>query len=357
MMNKSVSLLFTIILLVLLFIYFSFFVTINFIKLMNFFLKIDSILKESNFETKNEYRIKFDELDSNHAIELGYKNYLYEINGTEWGDGINILIIGSDRRFLSEKKARADVIIVIRINSKGEILSISIPRDTLITLTEENFRGYKDKIGHSYYWEGLDGIKKSVETLLNSSMNRIIIIDSFQIIEVLMHIIGEIDIKGFNSKNSLAWLRNRNFKEGDIERCKRQQIFLKKCIEKLWIITKNGNYIYISLLFNAIKKVIYTDITSDDLIKILIVLKSNKFDPQKNFYTAVLPGYFGKYNSALLLKNNLDCWFPDPIILNRIQFLFYSSNRISFLPENIKQYELLKNEMLQLFTYYNNSKN
>ena len=94
---------------------------------------------------------------------MGFKNNLYDLDGSEWGDGINILIVGSDRKNFSAEKGRADVIIVLRIIKTGKILSISIPRDTLIKINSGKWKDKPDKIGHSFYWGGLENLKKSVE--------------------------------------------------------------------------------------------------------------------------------------------------------------------------------------------------
>lgn len=349
MTSKDLRFTVLVVLIILLTLIITFFLTVNLLRVITFIVKIDSALKSTENATIKDYSIKYNDLDPYDSEKLGYKNYLYEINGTEWGDGINIMLIGSDKRSYHDKKARADVIIVLRINSLGKILSISIPRDTLVELNDGIYKGEKDKIGHSYYWEGLDGLKKSIETILNSPIYKTIIIDNFRTLEVFLEIVGDININHFNSQKGIVWLRNRNFKEGDIERCKRQQLFLKKAVEKLWSMTFNGNYLYSSFLFDAIKKTIYTDITVDDLYKIIYLLKENNFNPNTDFFISILPGYFGKYDSKLLLRKNLDCWIADEVVLKRIQFLFYSTENINFLPEKIDKSELIKSELSYYF--------
>ena len=158
------------------------------------------------------------------GLEFRFINSIYNINSSEWCDGINILLIGSDKKNFNHEKARSDVIILLRIINNGKILSISIPRDTLIKITDGKWAGYDDKIGHSLYWGGIDNLKKNVEKLIGSPIYRIAIVDNFKNFEAFLAVMGGIKIdKKLIGKIGIRWIRNRNFKDGDIERCKRQQ--------------------------------------------------------------------------------------------------------------------------------------
>ncbi|MBN2546018.1 MAG: LCP family protein [Spirochaetes bacterium] len=323
---------------------------------MNFIIRLDNVIKKSNSQNNKSYVIKPEKFDHKTAEELGYKNYLYEINGTEWGEGINILLVGSDKKFFIDSKARSDVIIILRINNKGKIISISIPRDTLITIKGGKWSGYKDKIGHSMYWEGLERLKKNVEDIINSPIYKVAVIDNFYNFELFLDIIGKVDINDFKKDTSISWIRNRNFKDGDIERCKRQQVFLKKSCIRLWEITKKGNYFYSNLIYDVLNKIIMTDLTKDEFKKILRHLKNNRFDPETDFYTGVMPGKFSKYDSKILKRNNLDCWVLDENVLNKIQFLFYSENTSLSFAKKPGYFNFIEADLKYCFeNFYKNS--
>ncbi|HOV15526.1 MAG TPA: hypothetical protein PK771_14660, partial [Spirochaetota bacterium] len=131
------------------------------------------------------------------------------------------------------------------------------------------------------------------------------------------------------------WIRNRHFKLGDIERCKRQQLFLEKAIGKLWNITRGGNYYYSLILYEALRRIIQTDIDKKDFLNILYTLKSNNFEPKIDFYNSVLPGDFSSYESKLMFGKNLTCWLANDKAIEKFQFLFYGEERESIL-ENQK---------------------
>jgi anionic cell wall polymer biosynthesis LytR-Cps2A-Psr (LCP) family protein len=317
-----------------------FIAAINILKISVYIFKINKVIKECQSNSNDISLInssynnvqlktnkKYDLTRSYTADELGFENALYTINGSEWGDGINILIIGSDKNQYSDSKSRADIIIVLRIIKSGKILSISIPRDSLIKIQDEKWFGAKDKINHSYYWGGLENLKKDIEFLTGSPINKVIVIDNFKDYEGFLSIIGGLKIdKNLYGNLVIQWIRNRNFKDGDIERCKRQQVFLRQALIKTWKITRNGNFILADLLYENLTRIIETDISREEFSNILQILKANNFNPEKDFLTSILPGSFGKYNSVLLNRNNLDCWMLDEKIIEKIKFLFYSKN-------------------------------
>ena len=199
-------------------------------------IKVKNVLRilnnnEKEFNIAGE-KIPYDEINYFEADEaftaskLGFINYIYHINGSEWGDGINILLIGSDKKNFTNEKARSDVIILLRIINSGKILSLSIPRDTLIKISDGEWAGYDDKIGHSLYWGGIENLKKNVEDLIESPVYRIAIVDNFKNFEAFLAVMGGIKIdKKLIGDTGIRWIRNRNFRDGDIERCKRQQVF------------------------------------------------------------------------------------------------------------------------------------
>ena len=301
----------------------------------------------------NDYKEDTSNYDFNVAHSANQLNYVDafkngDLKNSDWDDGINILLTGSDKYNSHESRSRSDVIIIIRINRHGQLLSFSIPRDTLIEITDSRGRKYQDKIGHSMYWSGLDGLKESVEKLIGSPIYRVVIIDNFRSFEAFLAILGGVDIdKHLEGKLGIQWIRNRTFRFGDIERCRRQQVFMKKAFTKLWKITKGGNYFISSVLFYNMRKVVQTDLTKDDFKKIWYLLKTTNFTPETEVFTAVLPGHFGTYNSKLLRKNNLSCWIPEEGFSEKLYLLFYTANRKeNFLKEvKVEKRKILKMDL------------
>ncbi len=317
-----------------------FIVAINIIKFVDYFSQVKNVITsaEKNGEIKtvnsdmnniniDHNRLKYDPSRSYLAEELGYKNDLFDLDGSEWGEGINIMLVGSDKNSFSFGKARSDVIIVFRITSSGRILSISIPRDSLIVIKGGKWSGSYDKIGHCLYWGGMDNLKKSVEDILGSPIYKVAIIDNFINFEAFLAIVGGMKIdKELEGRLGIQWIRNREFRDGDIGRCKRQQVFLKRAVIKLWKMSKNGSYLYSGFFYDMFRSIIYTDLTRDEFLKIIYILKKNRFNPADDFLTGVLPGSFGRYDSKLLNHKNVVCWNLDEKFLENLRFLLYSNS-------------------------------
>lgn len=312
-----------------------FLIFVNTYKIIDFIVKIDTVINDvvkndeievidNKFISVDDKALELSQDKAYTAKSLGFVDKLQYVNGSEWGEGYNILIVGSDKRNFLESRSRADVIILLRIIKSGKILSMSIPRDSLIKIKDGDYSGEYDKIGHSLYWGGLNDLKKNVEELVASPISKVIIIDNFKSFEAFLSIIGGLNIdKNLNGKLGIQWIRNRHFKFGDIERCKRQQLFLEKAIVKIWKITRGGNYFYSILLYEALTRIVQTDIDKEDFLSILYTLKINDFDPKRDFYNSVLPGKFSVYDSKLMARKNLACWLPDDNAIEKFQFLFY----------------------------------
>ena len=341
----------------------SFIIGINIYKFINFAIKIDNVINKLNnneeMETIEDPFVKYDEYDNliydkmvaHKAYEMGYVDKIDTVSGDDWQRGIDILLIGSDKEDFHTKKSRADVIIFLRITESGKIMSISIPRDSLVMMEDYKGRESFDKIGHAMYWGGVSYLKACVEKLMSTKIDRLLIVDNFKSFEAFLSVIGGIYIdKNLEGKQGIQWIRNRNFRFGDIERCKRQQLFLEKSFIKLWNITKNGNVLYSSFMYDAFKNIVETDIDKKDFLKILYKLKANNFNPKKDFYTSILAGNFSTYQSKLVGKK-LTCWELDKDNLNKIGKLFYNEDYISecFLNENVRFLSFLEMDMKTLF--------
>ena len=341
----------------------TFIIAINIYKFINFAIKIDNVINKLNsgeeMETIDDSFVKYDEFDNSdydknvahRAYEMGYVDKIDIASINDWQRGIDILIVGSDKHDFNTKKSRADVIIFLRITESGKIMSISIPRDSLVLMEDNRGQESLDKIGHAMYWGGISYLKSCVEKLMHIKVDRVLMVDNFKSFEAFLSVIGGINIdKNLEGKLGIQWIRNRNFRFGDIERCKRQQLFLEKSFIKLWNITKNGNVVYSSFMYDAFKNIVETDIDKKDFLKILYKLKATHFDPKNDFYTSVLAGNFSTYQSKLMGKK-LTCWELDKGNLDKIGKLFYSENYISecFLNDDVKFLSFLEMDMKTLF--------
>jgi anionic cell wall polymer biosynthesis LytR-Cps2A-Psr (LCP) family protein len=355
---------------ILLILSFSLFIlSINVYKLVDFIVTIDDIIKnidkdkplvvaQNDFNSMEDDDIVYFNNDKAHtAKQLGYVDKLSLINGSEWGEGINLLLVGSDKKNFQVSKSRADIIVLLRITKTGKILTISIPRDTLVKIKDGKWAGKNDKIGHSLYWGGMNEMKRSVEDLVGSPIYKIITIDNFRSFEAFLSIIGGIHIdKDLEGKLGVQWIRNRQFKFGDIERCKRQELFFSKAIKKIWKITKGGNYYYSIFIYDALKRIVQTDLTKDEFLNILYCLKINNFNPENDYYTSVLDGNFGKYDSELMNKKNLTCWTANIETIQKIQFVFYNNDtNENFIKDNkVVLWNFMKIDLKMFFTDFNN---
>ena len=314
-----------------------FIIGINLLKLADFIYNIDNVVKTAMHDETTEIKTvdsifnfdeerqtpDFDQDTAHRAAEMGWSDDLPSLDLTHWADCYNILLIGSDKHGYGDDKCRADVIVLIRINKDGQILSVSIPRDTLITISGGKYKGYSDKIGHSMYWGGVDELCQNVERLLSVHIDNKIVMDNFRSFEAFMAIIGGVSTdKILEGKLGVQWIRNRSFRFGDIERCRRQQFFLKKSIAKLWRLSKQGHYIYSMIAFDSFLKIVDTDVSKKQFLNLLYLLRKTEFDPDNDFFTSVLPGTFGTYNSVIMKHDNLACWQPDDWMLERFSLTF-----------------------------------
>ncbi|HNZ26441.1 MAG TPA: LCP family protein, partial [Spirochaetota bacterium] len=210
--------------------FFLFIVSINLLKFADFVVKIDNIIKTKDTDDaeipimnlsyivdESDNTANFNPDNSYSADKIGYQDDISKLYKYDWSSGYTFLLIGSDKANSNIKKARADVIILLRISSEGKIASISIPRDTLITISNGSYNGYFDKIGHSLYWDGLNQLTLNVERLVGAPIDYTIVIDNFRSFEAFLAMIGGVTLdKNLKGKLGIQWIRNRNFKYGDI---------------------------------------------------------------------------------------------------------------------------------------------
>ena len=264
---------------------------------------------------------------AHNADILGFVNKYEEIKKLAQLQGYNFLLLGCDeindhpekKHYMSMNKARhADSIILMKLTFDGKIISMSLPRDTLF----ESLYGI-DKLSHIYYKQGNGSIIRNIENLLKININGYVIINNFKAFKQLYNILGHLTIdKYLDADKALFWLRNRQFKFGDIERCKRQQVFMQKSIKQFWKLCRYGNPFFSNLIWQISCPFVQTNIKKEDYRLYMDILKKNKFQADKDYYSFILPGYFSEYKDKMLTKNLLSCWIIDQIELEYVKKIF-----------------------------------
>lgn len=226
---------------------------------------------------------------------------------------INILVLGMDIGDTDNQGnklgRRSDTIMVLNYNPNSKNVNlVSVPRDTLIEVD-----AYLDTGEYQRYWKmnaayvlgGEEEVTKQVEELLSIELNYIIEIDynAFRsIIDALggvemyieqdmfydddeqnLHIdfkAGEtVKLDGKKAEEFFRWRENNDgsgLANGDLDRIKNQQLFIKKVVEKA---LKPSIILKVPKILKAISENIETNIPAKELISLGIkIMKLNPSD-------------------------------------------------------------------------------
>lgn len=234
---------------------------------------------------------------------------------------INVLFLGIDRTDARDKTMgvyRPDTILLASINLKTKSVdAVCIPRDTLVYIPKID---KEDKINHSYVWSGMwkDGIKGTIETvekfLKHAKIDYYFALDMQPVPKIIDSIGGveidvEIDMKTYGAnvskgyqlldgKKAFDYIHWRYSANGDIDRIKRQQKFIKAILNKL----KNEQRVFEALdIVLKYNKYIQTDLTSTQMISLASLYKEI---PDENIKFHNIKGQ-GEY------INNISYWISD----------------------------------------------
>lgn len=180
---------------------------------------------------------------------------------------LNILVLGSDSRdgtapqsedassnTASVPGERADTIILAHIPaSQDRVYLISIPRDTYVFVpeSESGEGGYRAKINAAYAWGGIALTVQTVEGFTGVRVDHVVKVD-FNGFQAMTDALGGVDVTveetvtdprsnrtftaGVNSLDGAAaldYVRQRyGLRNGDFDRVRRQQIFLRALLQK-----------------------------------------------------------------------------------------------------------------------------
>ena len=232
-------------------------------------------------------------------------------------DKSTIMIMGVDER--EDDVGRSDTLMIATVDpKKDQAALLSIPRDTRVKI---NGHGW-DKINAAYAYGGEKLTQRTVEDFLGVNMDHYIIINTHAF-QKIIDAIGGIDIdvekrmyyedpwdddgglvidlkpgmQHMNGKTAVTYVRYRD-EEGDIGRIKRQQKFMKACMDKV------TSPAIIPKLPTVIKEVIgsvKTDLSFRQLLEFAGTLK----EAQKNgLKTEMVPG-------RPLYISGVSYWIPD----------------------------------------------
>lgn len=152
---------------------------------------------------------------------------------------MNILVIGSDQR--KNEPSRADTLMLVMADANAPHVGVlSIPRDTYL-----NVPGHGEtKVAHAHAYGGPDLAVQTVEAFLGVPVDHYLEIN-FEGFAAIVDTLGGIELdverrmyypeeginlkagrQRLNGKDALAFVRFRDYPEGDIERIRHQQRFL-----------------------------------------------------------------------------------------------------------------------------------
>lgn len=264
-------------------------------------------------------------------------------------DKATIMIMGVDER--DDDVGRSDTLMIASIDPKSNQASLlSVPRDTRVKIKGHGF----DKINAAYAYGHERLSQDTVERLLGLNIDHYIIINTKSFAKII-DALGGIDIdvpkrmyyedpwdddgglvidfkpgmQHMNGAKAITYVRYRD-EEGDLGRIRRQQDFVRACIDKLVspaVIPK------LPSIIREVMDSIKTDLSFRQLLEFAGTLKESKRNGLK---TDMVPG-------RPLYIDDISYWIPD---LNKLRTTVASTLGIvmdaktrSLLESDIREYE------------------
>jgi len=226
---------------------------------------------------------------------------------------LNVLVMGVDSNGKNTERftgTRSDSMILVSIDPKKQKVGvISIPRDSRVHIA--NGRGV-DKINSAH---ALGGARLSIETvshLLNSPIDRYIVVDTQGLKEILDSL-GSVDVlvekkmsyvdhtaklyvnlepglQKLDAKQAEQYVRFRHDARGDIGRIERQQWFARQLLSKL---AEPEMLVKLPSIIDTIRQSVMTDLNVDEMVRLFGF--ACHLNP-KQVETASLPGIPGSIN-------------------------------------------------------------
>ena len=243
-----------------------------------------------------------------HVDDLSIKEGLSE-------DWLNVLLLGTDERTLQES-ARTDAMMICSINTRtGQVKLTSIMRDLAVEFTDIGDYNGTYRINAANYFGGPSYAMKTINRLFDMNIQYYVMINFFgfgkiaqqlggvevDISEAEMNKINEDIVKQFkmaykagvtdfdpeqryleeygenihlNGNQTLAYARIRHLEGGDYMRTTRQQIVLKKLLEK----AKKMGIIDLTVLAGQMFEQVKTNMSLEDIFTVAAIVLNNGLD-------------------------------------------------------------------------------
>ncbi|MCR5833120.1 MAG: LCP family protein [Selenomonadaceae bacterium] len=246
-----------------------------------------------------------------------------------------IMLMGIDERIDAKGKVedvgRSDTLMVLNI-TKDKASLLTIPRDTMVYINHHGFT----KINAAYMFGGTKLARKTVEEFLGVDIDYYVTINKSRFAEVI-DAMGGIDIyverdmhyedpwdddgglvidldEGYqhlDGQTAIEYVRYRD-SEGDIGRVRRQQAFMKACVEKM---SSPSMVIKIPDMLSVAVDAVDTDLSSAEMMELAGSLKNA--EAKGNIKTGTVPGWLRYIDEVSYLiphaqrlgsvmRNNLD---------------------------------------------------
>ena len=248
----------------------------------------------------------------------GIKNSVISAKNNE---RVNIMLMGVDER--NKDVGRSDTLMVASLDSEQDTVSLlSIPRDTRVKIKRHGY----DKINAAYAYGGEELSQSTVESLLGIDINHYVIVNTHSFVD-LIDALGGIDIEvedrmqyedpwdddgglvidlkpgmqHMDGKTAVTYVRYRDA-EGDAGRVRRQQRFMRACLDKL---TDPSIVMKLPDVLNEARKVVKTDLSIGEMIEIAQTLKIAD-ESEDGLKTGIVPGRWLYINGVSYLVPNIE---------------------------------------------------
>lgn len=232
---------------------------------------------------------------------------------------ILFLMMGVDTHDVKKSKGtRTDTMMLMKVNFEtGKIDLLSLPRDTRVLV-----RGKEDKLNHAHAYGGTSLTMATVRDFLDIDLDYYVKVD-YKVVKGIVEAIGGVDIdvpqrmkykdptakppldinlhpgpQTLYGKEAHDFLRFRSYRDGDIDRIKAQQYFMKELIKQT---LKPKNLLKLPKLVETYFEYVETNIPLNLILK--GVAAGRKID-MENMEQRTITGYGQRING-------LDYWIYD----------------------------------------------
>lgn len=178
-----------------------------------------------------------------------------------------ILVLGADAR-PGQTRARSDTIILARVDLESKTVSmLSIPRDSRVPVEGHGL----DKINHAHAYGGPALAIKTVKDYTGLPVNHYIDVN-FEGFVAVVDALGGVTVDGtrMDSTEALAFVRSRQYADGDFTRVKNQQKFLVAFAREA---VKPQNFTRLPSIAEEVAGNVTTDMTIPQLLSLAREMK------------------------------------------------------------------------------------